>query len=78
MGKHSFRKKAGKSYDNHRNNVSIHKMTRNSVKSYMNYYKYEQEIMEEFTYSKKYALTYCWWDVTPDKPRVYKIRNLLN
>ena len=53
MGKHSFRKKAGKSYDNHRNNVSIHKMTRNYVKSYMNHYKYEQEIMEEFTYPKK-------------------------
>ena len=78
MGKHSFRKKAGKSYQNHRNNVSIHKMTRNYIKSYINHYKYDQEIMDEFTYPKKYAITYCWWDVTPDKPRVFKLKNLLN
>ena len=78
MGKHSFRKKAGDSYQDHRNNVSIHKRTRNYIKSYMNHYKYDQEIMEEFTYPKKYAITYCWWDVTPDKPRVFKLKNLLN
>ena len=43
----------------------------------MNHYKYDQEIMEEFIYPKKYAFTYTWWDVTPDKPRVYKLKNLL-
>ena len=77
MGKHSFRKKAGGWWQDHRNNVSIQKMTRNYIKSYINHYKYDQEIMEEFIYPKKYALTYCWWDVTPDKPRVFKLRNLL-
>ena len=78
MGKYSFRKRPGSDLPDHRNNVSIHKKTRNYVKSYMNHYKYDQEIMEEFIYPKKYALTYTWWDVTPDNPRVYKLKNLLN
>ena len=77
MGKYSFRKRPGSDLPDHRNNVSIHKKTRNYIKSYMNHYKYDQEIMEEFIYPKKYALTYTWWDVTPDKPRVYKLKDLL-
>ena len=38
----------------------------------MNQYKYDQEIMEEFIYPKKYAYTYTWWDVTPGGPKLFK------
>ena len=69
-----LRKKHGKPYQDHRNNTSIHKLTRNYVKSYLNQHKYNHEIIEEFTYPKKYAYTYTWWDVTPGSPPVFKIR----
>ncbi|MGI9555214.1 MAG: hypothetical protein ACR2M6_04480 [Vampirovibrionia bacterium] len=68
-----LRKKHGKPYQHHRNNTSIHKLTRNYVKSYLNQHKYEPEIMEEFIYPKKYAYTYTWWDATPGAPCVFRI-----
>lgn len=76
--KYSFRKKNGDSYQNHRNNISIHKKTRIYVKSYMNHYKYDSEIMEEFIYPKKYAYTYTWWDVTPGGPKLFKHQPLIS
>ena len=73
MGNNKFRRKHGAPFGDHRNNISIHKLVRTYVKSYMNHYKYDEEIMDEFIYPKKYAKTYTWWDVTPGKPIVFKV-----
>ena len=52
MGNNKFRKKNGDSFGDHRNNISIHKLVRTYVKSYINHYKYDEEIMDEFIYPK--------------------------
>ena len=68
----TLRKKHGKTYENHRSNLSVHKLVRNYVKSHLNYHKYDQEAIEDFIYPKKYAYTYTWWDVRPGSPAVFK------
>ena len=70
MGRSVGRK--SNSYAARRGTASIHKMTRNYVKSFFNYCRYDEDIMEEFIYPHKYANTYNWFDVSPSTPRVFK------
>lgn len=70
--RYTFRKKNGDSYQNHRNNISVHKMARTYVKSYLNHYKDNDEMLKDFIYPQKYGYTYSWWDVPPAGPKVWK------
>ena len=70
--RYAFRKKNGDSYQGHRNNISVHKMARTYVKSYLNHYKDNDERLKNFIYPKKDGYTYTCWDVTPGGPKVWK------
>lgn len=70
--RYTFRKKNGDSYQVHRNNISVHKMARTYVKSYLNQYKDNDEMLKNFIYPTKYGYTYTWWDATPGGPKVWK------
>ena len=74
--RYAFRKKNGDSYQNHRNNISVYKMARTYVKSYLNHYKDNDEMLNDFIYPQKNDYTYSWWDVQPPGPKVWKHKPL--
>ena len=69
MGK-TFGEKKQK-YSDHRNQASLHKPVRNYVKSFINHFINQQEMIEEFIFPLNSSYTYTWWDVNPYKPKVF-------
>lgn len=72
--KYKKKNKKGKiKYKNHKNQMSLHKPVRNYVKSYLNKYKKNKIILENFIYPSKINKTSNWWDCKPFKPKCFKI-----
>ena len=74
INKNKFNKKKT-GFSDHRGKESVHKLTRNYVKSYLNQYSNHEEILEEFIYPSKYSNTYTWYDCDPYQPVVSKIKH---
>lgn len=70
--KKKFKNKAHKhgSYLAHRSHSSMQKPVRNFVRSYINHFKNNLYILEDFIYPSTSSTTYNWWDVTPRNPKV--------
>ena len=65
-----------KKYHDHRNKAPRHKQTRNYVNSYINHNIYNRELLDEFFFPPLRPNSYTWWDVTPDKSKVFRITYL--
>lgn len=57
---------------------SANKPVRIFVTSYMRQTNYDRNILSEFTYPRKPAKTYTWWDVRPGQPKFFKTNYKMN
>lgn len=62
-------------YDDIRNICSLQKPVRTYVKSYVNKYITNIDMMENLIYPSRSNNTYTWYDGTIMKPKVYKLIN---